>query len=334
MRSVRYYILFVFYFAKTVTFYKLYNLIKLRYTFIVSTKLKKHIFSALPAYISVEPTNTCNLQCPECPTGNKTSTVAKGFIELKTVQAVIDEARKSLLYTNIYFQGEPFLHPEIHTIISTIHTANVFTSTSTNAHYITKDNAKDVVRSGLSHIIVSLDGYDQESYEQYRRKGSFSKVIEAIDALVQAKKDLKSHTPLIELQSIVFKHTQNHLKTIKKLAYSHGVDRVVFKTPQFYSTENIAMMPDTKYSRYTIDGDKLTMQRRIKNSCWRMWSSCVVSWQGNIIPCCFDKNLTFSYGSLSQKPFKEIWKSSQAIAFKKKVHSHRRSIDMCKNCTS
>ncbi len=322
--------------TKSLTIQKLVNLVLLRVSFFLSWALKIHVIWGKPAFLSIEPTNMCNLQCPECPTGNKTSEVAKGKISVETYINIISAVKKQLIFLNLYFQGEPFLHEKMPQLISIAQKAGITVSTSTNAHFIDSSNVDAIILSGLHKIIISLDGYDQKSYEIYRKKGSFDTVISALGLLQTAKKRHKSKTPLIEVQCLLFKHTENYMQEIKQIGKQHGADIVVFKTAQFYSPENIAMLPAKKHSRYihNKDANTLTYKRKLKNKCWRMWSSVVCAWNGDVVPCCFDKNHTYTYGNSNTEDFNDILQSKKTRAFKTLVHSNRKRIPMCTNCSS
>lgn len=330
----KFYRIFTFQVIRVLTFARIWNIIILRFYFILSHAFKIHKTNLYPSFISIEPTNICNLQCPECPTGNGSSKVEKGKISIDLFRSIIPQIQKRAIFVNVYFQGEPFIHESIIKMASLIHKAKMISSISTNAHFINSGNAAEIVKSGITKIIVSLDGHNQETYELYRRNGQLEKVLQGIEALSNAKKELKSNTPLIELQCLLFKHTEHKQAEIKALGKKYGANITVFKTAQFYSTENIAMLPETKNSRYKIQNNSLLRTQKIKNKCWRMWSSCVITWQGNIVPCCFDKNHSFSYGNLNDSNFETILSSKSTANFKQKVHCNRKSIEMCRNCTS
>src|SRR5690554_7308826 len=84
---------------------------------------------------------------------------------------MLDQLGKQLFYINYYFQGAPFLHPDFLELIKEAHQRNIYTATSTNAHFITSKKAEEIVQSGLDRLIISIDGLTQDTYEQYRRKG-------------------------------------------------------------------------------------------------------------------------------------------------------------------
>jgi radical SAM protein with 4Fe4S-binding SPASM domain len=64
-----------------------------------------------------------------------------------------------------------------------------------------------------------------------------------------------------------------------------------------------------------------------------MWSSAVITWDGKVVPCCFDKDATHQLGDLQKVTFQEVWKSSVYQSFRKQVFTDRKSIDICSNCS-
>ena len=119
------------------------------------------------------------------------------------------------------------------------------------------DTAKKTVESGLSRLIVSIDGTTQETYEQYRIGGDINKVIEGAENVVKWKKQLKSKTPHIIFQFLVVKPNEHQINDVQELAKKVGVDEVRFKTAQMYDYVNGNKLIPTieKYSRYKKQDD-------------------------------------------------------------------------------
>ncbi|MDR1761476.1 MAG: radical SAM protein, partial [Bacteroidales bacterium] len=270
--------------VQTTTCMRLWNLLCLRMTFALSTIFKVHYTKRMPSFVSIEPTNMCNLQCPECPTGNKQSSIEKGAISMKTIEMLLPQIASRTWFVNLYFQGEPFLNQHLTEIAAQLSRYNMMSSISTNAHFITPHIAQELVKAQVTKLIVSLDGYDQQSYELYRRNGSFDKVLQALDYIYEAKKEQRSHFPIVEVQCLLFRHTQNHKQQIREIGKRYHADSIVFKTAQFYSSENLHLVPDEQYSRYKRLHETLIRKKTLRNRCWKMWSSCVISWQGNVLP--------------------------------------------------
>lgn len=299
-------------------------------------KTKSPVHPAYPWSISIEPTTSCNLRCPECPSGLRSFTRPTGMMEMKTFTKVIDELADKLLYLILYFQGEPYLNPNFLEAVHYARSKKVYSSTSTNAHYLTKEAANDTVRSGLDRIIISLDGTDQESYEKYRIGGQLDKVLSGVRNLTDAKHRFGSRKPYIILQFLLFRHNTHQLGEVRRLAKDLGVDKLELKTAQVYDFEKGSDLIPTEdhYSRYRQNGhDSYHIKNDHLNKCWKMWHSCVMTWDGNIVPCCFDKDAKYTMGNILDQPFSEIWNGDHYQEFRSRLFSNRKEIDICKNCT-
>ncbi|OFY18565.1 MAG: hypothetical protein A2W98_04860 [Bacteroidetes bacterium GWF2_33_38] len=316
-------------------FYKLFNIFIAYSSYGISSVFKKVIVWGKPFTLSIEPINSCNLQCLECPTGNDSLLRQKQSFDVNLYQKIIDENKTSLIYLLLYFQGEPFMNKNIFEIISYASKSGIYTMTSTNGHFITVENAKKIVDSKLDKIIISLDGTTQETYEQYRKNGSFETVISGIEALVAEKKMQKSKRPFIELQFLVLKTNEHQISAIKQLGKRLEVDSVRLKTAQIYDYKNGNPLIPTidKYSRYRKNNDgTYSFKRNPANTCWRLWSSAVVSVNGSVVPCCYDKDTRHVMGSLENSSMTQIWKNANYQAFRKQIITSKKDVMICEEC--
>ena len=320
---------------KSITFPKLLNFLKLEFGYQLSRITHKPIMLGLPWAASIEPTNNCNLRCPQCPTGMQVITRKQGFLELDSFRHFIDKLTTSLIHLTLYFQGEPFMNRQFIEMIREARSRKIFVTTSTNGHFLDKETAQDIVDSGLNHLVISLDGLDQETYANYRIHGKLRKVKEGIENLVLAKKEKNSLLPLIELQFLVMGHNEHQISEAKLFARKSGADFITFKSAQVYTfeKEDSILPKQSRYSRYQKNSDgKWVIRKKLKNSCHRIWRSCVVTWEGEVVPCCYDKDASYSAGNLNSNSLKEIWNSDQMQDFRKKVFRNRSGIDICANC--
>ena len=321
---------------KHLSFGRLVNLFLLYSSFVVSRILKRSIVWGKPFTVSIEPTTACNLACPECPSGKKEFTRPTGRLTQATNEQILQQLGNQLFYVNYYFQGEPFLNSDFLSFIRAAKQRNIYTATSTNAHFITKNNVKEIVQSGLDRLIISIDGLSQETYSKYRVNGLLNKVLESSKLLVETKNNLNSSTPYLIFQFLVVSYNEHEIKSLQKLTNEIGIDEVRFKSAQLYDYKNgHHLMPkNLEYSRYvpTKDG-RFKLKYVTGNHCWRMWSSCVFTWDASIVPCCFDKDAHHQIGSLSSQSFQSIWKSSKYSNFRNQVLTARNSIPICQNCS-
>lgn len=300
---------------------------------------KKYGYSkinGLPIGIAIEPTTSCNLRCPECPSGLRSFTRPTGRLKIDLFEKIIEEVRGHAMYLTFYFQGEPYLNPQFLDMVAIAKHHKIYTTTSTNAHFLNVENAKRTVESGLNRLIISIDGASQDTYEAYRKEGDLSKVLEGTENILKWRKELKSSGPKVVWQFLVVRPNEHEIPKIKKLAKTYGVDKVAFKTAQIYDYENGSdLIPSIdRYSRYRSNGDgTFSIKNELENNCWKMWQSCVITWDGQVIPCCFDKDATHSMGSVSDASFKEIWFSKPYQQFRNALLNSRSEIEICKNCT-
>ena len=290
----------------------------------------------LPVSISIEPTTSCNLRCPECPSGVRSFTRPTGMLKKDLFNNVIDQLASTLSYLTFYFQGEPYLNPKFLEMVQYASRKGIYTATSTNAHYLDEENAKETITSGLDRLIISIDGTSQETYESYRIGGKIDKVIEGTKNILRWRKELKSKTPHVVFQFLVVRPNEHQVPEVYKLANELGVDRVAIKTAQIYDYQNGSDLIPTedKYSRYQLDTNGMySIKNELLNHCWKMWHSCVITWDGKVVPCCFDKDAQHVMGDLSRQSFEEIWKSDTYREFRSSLLRSRSEIEMCKNCT-
>lgn len=321
---------------KMLSIRKVWNGALLYKSFWLSRILKKPIVWGKPLALSIEPTTACNLGCPECPSGLKAFSRPTGNMKSNLNEKIIDELGPNLAYINFYFQGEPFINKNIFDLIAYANNKGVYTATSTNAHFLNPESCQKVIDSGLKRLIISIDGTTQEVYEQYRKEGHLDKVIEGTKNIIAAKKQRKSQFPHIIFQFLVVKPNEHQIEDAKKLASDMGVDEIRFKTAQVYSYENgNPLIPSIeKYSRYKkMSNGKYKLKNKMSNHCWRMWSSAVITWDGSVVPCCFDKDATHKLGNLQFVKFADIWKNKDYQHFRKALLTNREEIDICKNCS-
>lgn len=274
--------------------------------------------------------------CPECPSGLKQFTRATGKIALDLHLKMLEQTSKSVFYINYYFQGEPFLHPQFLDLIKDAKKHKIYTATSTNAHFIDAKKAKEIVASGLDRLIISIDGLTQETYENYRVHGTLQKVIDGTQHLLDAKKEANSATPHLIFQFLAVKPNEHEIPAAFELGKKMGIDEVRIKSAQLYDYKNgNPLMPENeKYSRYRLQSDgTYKLKYDLGDHCWRMWSSTVFTWDGKVVPCCFDKDAKHVLGTLENNNFEAIWNAPQYRVFRNAVLQHRNDIDICQNCS-
>lgn len=323
-------------FLRKLTIRKVLNICTLYFSYQLTKIVRKPVQWGLPMTISFEPTTACNLRCPECPSGLRSFSRPTGNLKKDFFRNTVKEMYDHLTYLIFYFQGEPYINPDFLEMVKFASDNNIYTITSTNGHFLNDENARKTIESGLDRLIISVDGTTQEVYEQYRKEGKLDSVLKGAENIVKWKKKLKSKTPHIIFQFLVVKPNEHQIPEIRRLAREIGIDEVKLKTAQVYDYihGNDLIPENNRYSRYRRNNDGTwSVKNQLLNHCWKLWHACVITWDGMVVPCCFDKDATHQLGDLKSRQFKEIWNGPEYKSFRISLLKGRDQIDICTNCT-
>jgi len=311
------------------------NTLKIISSFQLSRILGRAIVWGMPISYSIEPTNHCNLQCPECPSGLGTLTRPLGLLKTDDFKKLIDEISDTGFYIQLFFQGEPYINKNLPEMIRYAQLKKVYVSISTNGHFVNEKNVDLVLDNAPDKLIFSVDGLDEQSYQKYRVGGTFEQADKGLRSLITRKNKLGLKRPFVEFQFIVMKQNEHQMDDVKKYCNDVGVDKLVFKTVQISSYENaVKFLPtNKKYRRYILQNNSFKIKNEIKNHCFALWRTSVVTWDGRVVPCCFDKDASNEIGIINGKAFRDVWKSEKYFNFRQEVLSSRKSVSMCTNCT-
>ena len=150
--------------------------------------LKRTHLSGKPYYYFIDPCSYCNLCCPLCATGARTHQRSQGMLGLGDYKVLLDKIAPYAVTVALHNWGEPLLNPEIFNMIRMTHNRRIHTVLSSNLNTETERLGEEIVASGLSHLIVSLDGVTQGTYQKYRQGGDIELVFENMNKIISAKK--------------------------------------------------------------------------------------------------------------------------------------------------
>lgn len=323
-------------FLSKLTFRRVWNSFLVWSSYLLTRLSGRPVQWGTPITVSIEPTTACNLRCPECPSGLRTFTRPVGNLQQDFFRNTVDSLHRDLTYLIFYFQGEPYIHPQFLEMVRYASQKRLYTITSTNGHFLNEENARKTVESGLDRLIISIDGTTQEVYEQYRVGGKLDVVLQGARNVVKWKKALRSATPHIVFQFLVVRPNEHQVEAVKQLAREIGADEVRFKTAQVYdfASGNPLIPTIDRYSRYKEGKDGVwRVKNKLLNHCWKLWHACVITWDGMVVPCCFDKDAVHRLGNLREQRFSEIWKGASYRKFRMQLLRGRNQIDICTNCT-
>ncbi len=249
---------------------------------------------SFPYIAIIDITNSCNLRCPYCPTGERRKSGREtAMVDPASVQRLISEMGRYLLSANLFNWGEPLLHPEIASIVKMFHDAGVFTMISTNLNIYRNGLYEDLCNAGLDYVMVSLSGVTQETYEQYHRHGHMDRVIENTRRLIDCKRKMKTARPVVEWKYLVFNHNVHEVDAAKRLSRQIGTD--IFREVRAGGPEESRVREGRAPERNVPVG-----------FCHHLWHSAVLNADGGVPPCCFLFFKDDDFGSHSREDFLQI----------------------------
>jgi radical SAM protein with 4Fe4S-binding SPASM domain len=312
--------------------HRYFNALKTFYSWQVSNITGHARIYGMPVTLGIELTNCCNLKCPECTTGSGILTRKTGYMSSDLFDKIINDTGRYLLNINLYFQGEPMLHPSFFSFTDKIRSLPV--TVSTNGHFITADNSKALTLSGIKKLIISLDGMDKSTYSAYRINGDFDKVVTGIRNISDAINRYGSSLRL-EIQFLVNRQNELQIPAARKFASEVNAKLRLKSMQVLDETRAGEWLPTSEnFRRYRIKNGRFIIKSRMRNQCMRLWFNPVVTWDGKVIPCCFDKNADHILGDLNTQSLREIWHGRKALQFRQSLLDDRGSIEICRNCTT
>src|SRR3989344_8337517 len=275
----------------------------------IQSNLERHTHNlkSLPYVLNIEPAgNLCNLRCPLCPVGNFELKREKGMMKFETFKGIIDQLDESVFYIVFSGWGEPLANKEVFRMIRLARDRNIFCKLFTNATYLTEENIRNLLKSGVNVVRCSFDGLTEETYLKYRVGSNYAAVMQNFENLKRIKKEMNSGT-MVEIQLVVMKHNYHEISEFKKLAKRLGFVPIL-KKAFITKTEHANWLPeDEKFRRYDKDvARRAELEAKEFSFCHAPWQNIFVLWTGEVTACCAKAQPAYIFGKSGQKS-RDYW---------------------------
>ncbi|MCK5878670.1 MAG: radical SAM protein [Holophagae bacterium] len=291
-----------------------------------------------PYMAHISPSNLCDLDCRLCPAKDET-TKARMLLPFDTFRKFVDEAGDTLLYIILWSWGEPILNPDLSKMVRYAADRNILTVTSTNLNRLTETQAEELIHSGLTALVIAVDGITAESYAAQRQGGNLERVLNNIRVLVAAKWANNGVGPILNLRMVVSRENEDEVEGFRELALNLGVDMVSYKA---FSTRQDGTADPENDRRFAPTRDKFRWYRYARGFradtksgkywCRFPWTKPTLFPDGEIISCEFDLHYQHPFGNINDRHFDEIWFSQKAEDFRHRFQANRDQFAFCTNC--
>ncbi len=271
---------------------------------------------ARPLILMVEASSCCDMSCPMCPVVMEGTVREKGnmdFSGFKKLMREIGETTAAICFWNF---GEPLLNQDIFPIIAEAKKYGIFTAISTNLLSLkSRERQLALLESGLDYLIISFDGASEATYEKFRGKGNFTPVLNNLKGILALKREKRRKFPFINLQFVVMKGNEHEVGLIKQMSRELGVDKLSLKKFTYIGKNAQDYLPRNQEYVLGKHKDAIRMEK-----CSRLWESAVISWDGELIPCCGDLRFQYKFGNVFRDGgFGKLWNSPGYQNLRKRV---------------
>jgi radical SAM protein with 4Fe4S-binding SPASM domain len=283
-----------------------------------------------PLFYSIEATNICNYRCKYCPQSNRENNrPIKGRMNLRLFEDILKKISKQKPVAQIYLtgSGEPLMHPELEKFISLSNQYGFIPSFSSNGSLFTEERIESLMKSGKFSLTVDFSP-NREIYETNRAGGNWESVYKNLKNLLNTKRKLEGNYPKVEIRDMStislssLKEREKSLSELKGIFENLPVDR--FSQLKVHGwTGNV----DQKISADTIKRNRYRL-------CTHPWSIFVITWNGEVLPCCRDFGSEHVLGKMDgENGFLGIWNNDKIRHLRKALKERKpQEINICRNC--
>lgn len=297
----------------------------------------KQVLESPPTTYIVGITNICNLRCPLCVTGLRQQKKNPQFMEFGLFRQIIEKIRPYAQLVQLYKWGESLLHPRIIDMLAVCDSYDLNTEISSN---LSVENCDDVlealVRYRLRHLIVSFDGVTQEDYSRYRVGGKLNLVLDNIRKIKEFKIRYHSEYPVISLQFLRNKFTEDQVNVIEDNYRQWGADK-------YYVCDMTTVFKDRDLdtARHWFSDQEIAQRRYLDidvsmhgKPCHFLYNTMIIEQDGSIPSCCFATDPKDDFGRWdNSKSILEMYNSDRFIQartmFREKRHCRASACDDC-----
>lgn len=247
-----------------------------------------------PEAIRLEASSACQLRCPTCPTttGETHRFIGKGYLHSEDFVRLLDGGGGSIRFVELSNYGEIFLNPHLLKIMEIAAARGVALSchSGANLNNVREEVLEAIVRYGMEDITCSIDGASEETYPIYRRRGSFSTVIDNIKKINFYKKKYGASKPRLLWQFVVFGHNEHEIDAARAMAAE--LDMAFFVKLSWdggFSPIKDRQAVIEKIGGKAVDSEDFEQETNtayMASICDQLWVSPQINYDGRVLGCC------------------------------------------------
>jgi radical SAM protein with 4Fe4S-binding SPASM domain len=274
--------------------------------------------------IHIEITNICNLQCTFCPEVLR----PKAIMELDPYEYILKQAAPLTKQVCLHLMGEPLLHPKLDDIFKTTEKYQAKLNLTSNGVLLDKKLPDILNTDCIEQLNFSLqsfkDNFPKKDFKQY-----FQKILDGVDQILLLKPEMyinlrlwNTGTEMIENED-VFSMLEEHFN----LEINRQVDVSSIKSKKIVG--RLYLHFDSRFDWPAFDYPD---QGKL-GFCYGLKTHFGIHANGEVVPCCLDKEAQMSLGNIFQAPLAEILSGERAKKIVVGFERGERVEKLCQHCS-
>lgn len=274
----------------------------------------------------IEISNICNLQCSFCPEVIR----EKKILSVADFRKFASEARPLTKQICLHLMGEPMAHPQFSEIMDICDELKLKIFLTTNGTLLKKHETKLLKWKSLEQINFSVHSYFANP-EKLTLRDYLKPILNFCDQAVLLQANFYINLRLWNLEKTQHQNSQNskvfailneHFQT--KLNENIDVKlnkskRIINKLYVHFDTE--FSWPDLKQAVRSSIG-----------TCYGLRKQLAIHANGDVVPCCLDKESVLKLGNAHTNSLGEILKSERAVNIRNGFETSQLKEDLCQRC--
>jgi len=218
----------------------------------------RRLWGGRPYWLTLDPSNLCQLHCPFCPTGANRGVRNKGTMTLDLFTAILAEVGPSAIHLDLMNWGESLLNKQLPEMIALAKRYGIEVKLDANFNDVSAEDIERLILSGLDILSLSVDGLSPETYGRYRAGGDFNRVLGNLRTLIEKRQALGRKNPWIIWQFLVFQHNEHEAGRVEEFARACGADQSSLVAPYLPNERGYLwewMARDPRYQAYPMPAE-------------------------------------------------------------------------------
>ncbi|MDR2455222.1 MAG: radical SAM protein [Deltaproteobacteria bacterium] len=259
-----------------------------------------------PLHVDYELRRACDLKCPMCLMGE----VGPSAAELSPLlaESLIEEgAAAGQMAMGFGGLWEPLTSPHIPRLVAFGRSKGLLDAmVNTSGLRLSPSLSSDLIDSGLTRLMISLDAATKETYALMRPGSDFDKVVENIEALLAARKKKKRRLPLVRLSFCLTSLNEKELAPFIE-RWEGKADFISVQSYGHFGSGARPLFPKTS-SLPAPSG-----------RCAQPFKRLMVLHDRTVLPCCDLSGLSLKIGSVPESELSSLWHGPEIKELRSKL---------------